>query len=293
MFEGFEELRFDTGEAEIYARAGGSGPPILLVHGHPRTHATWHRVAADLARDFTVVCPDLRGYGRSSKPVTTSDHAPYAKRAMAIDLVALMRHLGFQNWVQVGHDRGAYVSFRLALDHPGCVGRLVIMDAVPIGDALARAGTTFASAWWHWFFYGQIAKPAERVINADPVAWYGDTDEHMGAEAFADYRAAIHNPETVHAMLEDYRAGLGIDRRHDDEDRAAGRRLECPVLFIRAERDDLADLYDDPAAIWRIWADEVRAETLSCGHHMAEEQPVELARLIRDFASAPEARRID
>lgn len=286
MFEGFQEVRCDTGEAEIYARVGGIGPPVLLLHGHPRTHATWHAVAADLVKDFMVVCPDLRGYGRSSKPATTDDHAPYAKRAMANDLVALMDALGLRRWLQVGHDRGAYASFRLAMDHPSRVERLVIMDAVPIGEALKRANATFATAWWHWFYFGQTAKPAERYINVDPDAWYGSTDAFMGPDAFADYQAAIHNPETVHAMLEDYRAGLGIDRRHDEADQAEGRRLRCPVLFIRAEQDDLGDLYEDAGAIWRLWADEVREKGLPCGHHMAEEMPGELARLIRTFSDA-------
>jgi len=283
MFEGFREIAFDSGPARIHGRVGGSGPPILLLHGHPRTHATWHMVAADLVRDYTVVCPDLRGYGRSSKPVTTPDHAPYAKRAMARDMVGLMRSIGFDQWTQVGHDRGAYVSFRLAMDEPDCVSRLVILDAVPIGDALDQCGAAFATAWWHWFFYGQTAKPAERIINADPDAWYAVSPDRMGREAFLDLQAALHNPDTVHAMLEDYRAGLGIDRQHDREDRKTGRRLQCPMLFVRAEHDDLGDLYDDPAGIWRSWSDEVTESCLPCGHHMAEEAPDALAALIRAF----------
>jgi haloacetate dehalogenase len=267
-------------------RYGGSGPPVLLLHGHPRTHATWYRVAPSLAQEFTVVCPDLRGYGQSSKPPTTADHAPYSKRAMAGDGLALMRALGHERFAVAGHDRGAYVAFRLAMDHPDAVTRLVVMDAVPIAAALARCDATFAARWWHWFFLGQTAKPAERVINADPDAWYGNTPERLGSENYADYRRAIHDPATVHAMCEDYRAGLGIDRAHDDADRRAGRRLTCPTLVLWATRDDLEDLYGDPLAVWRDWADDPRGRALDCGHHMAEEAPEALVAALRAFFAA-------
>ncbi|MFD8530128.1 alpha/beta fold hydrolase [Streptosporangium canum] len=286
MFEGFKEERVGTGEAELFVRHGGSGPPVLLLHGHPRTHATWHRVAPLLAGDFTVVCPDLRGYGRSSKPATTDDHEPYSKRAMARDCAALMRVLGHERFAVVGHDRGAYVAQRLAMDHPDMVSHLVVIDGVPIGEALARADARFAAAWWHWFFLGQTAKPAERVINADPGAWYGGTPEAMGAEAYEDYRRAIHDPATVHAMCEDYRAGLGLDRAADDADRRAGRRISCPTLFLWATRDDMEDLYGDPLAIWRDWADDLRGAPIDSGHHVAEEAPAELAAGLRRFLGA-------
>src|ERR671928_698366 len=224
MFEGFALDHVDVGEATLRVRRGGSGPPVLLLHGHPRTHATWHRVAPLLAGSHTVVCPDLRGYGQSSKPPTTADHAPYSKRAMAADCVALMRALGHERFAVAGHDRGAYVATRTALDHPDAVTALVVMDAVPIGEALGRCDAKFAASWWHWFFLGQTAKPAERVINADPDEWYRGDPDRMGAENHADYRRAVRDPATVHAMLEDYRAGLGIDAEHDAADRAAGRR---------------------------------------------------------------------
>ena len=207
MFDGFELERIDVGEAVLRVRYGGSGPPVLLLHGHPRTHVTWHRVAPLLAGRHTVVCPDLRGYGQSSKPPTTADHEPYSKRAMARDCVALMRALGHERFAVAGHDRGSYVAFRTAMDHPDRVSALAVLDSIPIGEALARADARFAAAWWHWFFFGQTAKPAERIISRDPDAWYTATAETMGEEAFADYRAAIHDPETVHAMVEDYRAG--------------------------------------------------------------------------------------
>ncbi|HEX2312809.1 MAG TPA: alpha/beta hydrolase [Thermomonospora sp.] len=283
MFEGFTLDRVDVGEAELRVRHGGQGPPVLLLHGHPRTHATWHKVAPLLADRYTVVCPDLRGYGRSSKPPTTPDHAPYSKRAMARDCVALMRALGHERFAVVGHDRGAYVATRTALDHPGAVSALVVMDAVPIGAALARADAAFAARWWHWFFYGQTAKPAEKVINADPDAWYAAAGAPMEPEAWEDYQAAIHDPATVHAMMEDYRAGLGIDRAHDDADRAAGRRVTAPTLVVWAARDDLEDLYGDPVAVWREWADDVRGQVVDCGHHIAEEAPGRLAEALTDF----------
>jgi haloacetate dehalogenase len=283
MFDGFSLERVDVGEAVLRVRHGGTGPPVLLLHGHPRTHATWHRVAPLLAGDHTVVCPDLRGYGESSKPPTTPDHQPYSKRAMAHDCLALMHRLGHERFAVVGHDRGAYVATRTALDYPKAVTALVAMDAVPIGEALARCDAKFAAAWWHWFFLGQTDKPAERVISADPDGWYLAGPEQMGEEAYADYRRAIHDPATVHAMCEDYRAGLGIDRAHDDADRHAGRRVSCPTLLLWAEKDDLEDLYGDPLEVWRGWAEDLRGRSLNSGHHLAEEVPDELVAEIRAF----------
>jgi haloacetate dehalogenase len=286
MFEGFRLERVDVGDAVLRVRYGGSGPPLLLLHGHPRTHATWHRVAPLLARSHTVVCPDLRGYGRSSKPPTTPDHRPYSKRAMAADCLALMAALGHQRFAVAGHDRGAYVALRTALDHPAAVTALAVLDAVPIGEALARCDARFAASWWHWFFYGQTAKRAERVIGADPDAWYAAGPEAMGEEAYADYRRAIHDPATVHAMMEDYRAGLGLDRRHDDADRRAGRRVACPTLVLWATGDDLADLYGNVLAVWRPWAGDLRGRPFPSAHHMAEEAPEALAAELLGFLAA-------
>ncbi len=277
MFEGFELDYVDVGEATLRVRHGGSGPPVLLLHGHPRTHATWHRVAPLLAPRHTVVCPDLRGYGESSKPATTPDHEPYSKRAMARDCLALMRALGHERFAVVGHDRGAYVALRTALDHPDAVERLAVLDAVPIAEALARCDAGFATSWWHWFFLGQTDKPAERVISADPDAWYTARPEQMGEEAYADYRRAIHDPETVHAMMEDYRAGLGIDREHDEADLRAGRRVTCPALVVWATRDDMEALYGDVLGVWRGWTTDLRGAAIDSGHHIAEDAPDELA----------------
>jgi len=283
FFEGFELERIDVGDAELRVRHGGDGPPLLLLHGHPRTHATWSRVAPLLARELTVVCPDLRGYGESSKPATTPDHEPYSKRAMARDCLALMHELGHERFAVCGHDRGSYVAFRLALDAPDAVTRLVVCDSIPIGEALGRADARFAQAWWHWFFFAQTEKPAEEVISREPEWWYRIDRTHMDSGAWDDLWQALRNPATVHAMVEDYRAGLGIDRAHDDADRAAGRRVACPTLVLWSTRDDLEELYGDPVAVWRSWADDVRGRPIESGHHMAEEAPVAVAAALKEF----------
>ncbi len=282
MFEGFTLETVELPDATLRVRHGGQGSPVLLLHGHPRTHATWHRVAPLLAASHSVVCPDLRGFGQSSKPADRPDHANSSKRAKALDCLALMRHLGFERFSVVGHDRGSYTAFRLAMDHPAAITRLALLDGVPILEALERCDARFAQAWWHWFFFAQPDKP-ERAILADPDAWYGGSVEAMGEEAYRDFRAAIHDPVTVHGMLEDYRAGLGIDRDHDAADRAAGRRLSCPVLALWSLRDDLEELYGDVLAVWRPWAPDLRGRGLDCGHHMAEEAPEELARELLEF----------
>ena len=283
MFDGFADDRVEVGEVVLRVRHGGSGPPVLLVHGHPRTGATWHLVARRLVdAGFRVVCPDMRGYGKSSKPPLQPDHYHPKTRSVAGDLVGLMRRLGHDRFCLAGHDRGCYVALRLALDHPGAVTRLAVLDGIPISEALARADARFARMWWHWFFYAQPVRP-ERSIGRDPDAWYDGTAEHMGAEAFEEYRAAIHDPDTVRAMLEDYRAGLGPDRAHEEADRAAGRVVACPTLFLWSSRDDMVELYGDPLEIWRGWAPDVRGHQIESGHHMAEENPRDLARALADF----------
>jgi len=285
VFDGFALERIDVGEAELRVRHGGSGPPLVLIHGHPRTHATWHRVAPLLARSHTVVCPDLRGYGESSKPPTTADHEPYSKRAMARDVARLMEVLGHERFAAAGHDRGCYVALRLALDFPERLDRLVVADGIPIGEALARCDARFAESWWHWFFLGNPAAGAERVITADPDAWYGTKRqrERMDPDAYEDYLRAVHDPQTVHAMCEDYRAGLGIDRAHDDESRRRGERVRCPTLFLWSELDDMEELYGDPLAIWRDWTTELSGRRIESGHHMAEEAPDAVAAAIGAF----------
>ena len=283
MFEGFTTAYADVGETVLHVRSGGAGPPVLLLHGHPRTSATWHRVAPRLVHaGFRVVCPDLRGYGRSRGPAPAPDHSVHSKRAVAGDLIRLMDQLGHERFGLVGHDRGSYVALRLALDHPERVSRLALLDSIPISEHLARADVRFATVWWHWFFFAQPDTP-ERVINADPDAWYGGDPEAMGTENHAEFRRATRDPAVVRAMLEDYRAGLTLDRADEAADRAAGRRITCPLLLLWSLRDDLEDLYGDPRAIWADWADDVRGHGIDSGHHMAEEAPAELAAALAEF----------
>jgi haloacetate dehalogenase len=286
VFEGFELERIRLGDVELRVRHGGSGEPVLLLHGHPRTHTTWHRVAPLLAARHTVVCPDLRGYGQSSKPRSDATHAAYSKRAMAQDCLALMRALGHERFSVVGHDRGAVVALRLALDHPQAIDRLAFLGWVPIGEALARCDARFATSWWHWFFFAQPEVP-ERVINADPLAWYqanaGNAPQAMGAANHADFVSAVRDPATVHAMLEDYRAGLTVDREHDDADRASGRTVGCPTLLVWPSGDDPRELFPDVLSIWSRWARDVRAVEVDSGHHIPEDAPAELARHLHDF----------
>ncbi len=268
-------------DVRLRVRVAGSGPPVVLLHGHPRTHTTWHRVVPLLvAAGHTVVCPDLRGYGRSTGPAPDAGHRAYAKRAVAGDVRALMRLLGHERFAVVGHDRGSYVALRLALDSPEAVTALAVVDCIPIVEHLDRCDARFAAAWWHWFFYAQPEKP-ERAIGADPVAWYGldrpDVAAAIGEENHDDVVAAVRDPATVRAMLEDYRAGLTVDRADEEADRSAGRRVTCPTLVLWSSRDDLEDLHGDPLAIWAGWTTDLRGGgPVDSGHHVAEEAPREL-----------------
>jgi len=290
MFEGFETYQLDVGEASIFVRHGGDGPPVVLLHGHPRTSATWHRVAPRLVqRGFTVVCPDLRGYGRSRGPAPTEDHTAHSKRATAGDLIAVMDALGHRRFALAGHDRGSYVALRLALDYPGAVSRLALLDCIPISEHLSQTTAEFATRWWHWFFFAQPEIP-ERVINADPDSWYRGDPGAMGRENYDEWRKATRNPDVVRAMLEDYRAGLTVDRQHEEADRAAGNRLRTPLLVLWSQRDDLEDLYGDPLVIWRDWADDVRGHSIDSAHHMAEEAPEALAVALGEFFASRQER---
>jgi haloacetate dehalogenase len=295
MFEGFRLESIDTGEAALRVRYGGSGPPILLLHGHPQTHFMWHGVAADLARDFTVVAPDLRGYGESSKPPTTDDHEPYSKRAMARDVVALMRHLGFERFAVAGHDRGGRVAYRLALDHPDRVSRLAVLDILPTSEHFRRADMQFGLGYWHWFFLAQRFDVPERIIGADPLRfftrdWARDANgtpispPYHAPEAVEDYLRCYANPDTVHATCEDYRAGATFDFQVDEADRAAGHRITCPMLALWAAKGALPRWYD-VLAIWRDWADDVRGGPIASGHFMAEEAPEQTIAELREFFS--------
>jgi haloacetate dehalogenase len=284
VFKGFTLDEMDVGEVVLRVRHGGHGSPVVLLHGHPRTHATWHRVAPLLAARHTVVCPDLRGYGGSTLPPDQPDHSQSSKRAMAADVVAVLRMLGHERFAVVGHDRGALVALRAALDHRDAVDRLVIMDGLPIVEHLERLNEDFVRTWWHWWFLAQTDKPAERVICADPDAWYRTPPpEVMGADAHADLWQALRNPAVVHGMCEDYRAGLRIDRAHEEHDRAAGRRVACPMLFLQAAHDDI-DIHGDPVAIWRPWVTgHLSSAVIDSGHHQAEEQPGQVADALLNF----------
>ncbi|WP_418163293.1 alpha/beta hydrolase [Pantoea vagans] len=282
MFKGFTHTQFSLSEAVLDVRYGGNGTPILLLHGHPRTHVTWSKVAPELAKYFTVVCPDLRGFGRSSKPADLPDHAGSSKRAKAQDCIELMSKLGFEQFAIVGHDRGSYTAYRAALDHPERITRLVVLDCIPILEALNRCNEKFARQWYHWFFFAQPEKP-EQAILADPDKWYGGQPVTMGDDEYIEFRRAIHDPETVHGMIEDYRAGLSIDKEHEFYDRQHGRHIECPTLCLWSKYDDLEEIYGDVLSIWEAWAPDVRGKAISSGHHMAEEAPEELAAELIQF----------
>jgi haloacetate dehalogenase len=289
MFDGFTLERVDLDEVSVRVRHGGVGSPVVLLHGHPRTHTTWHQVAPRLADEHVVVCPDLRGYGGSTLPPDAADHAQSSKRAMAHDVVALMDRLGHDRFAVVGHDRGALVAFRTAMDHPARVSHLVVMDGLPLIEHLERTDARFALAWWHWWFLGQSDKPAERVINADPDAWYRTPPpEAVGPENHADLWAALRDPAVVHGMCEDYRAGLGVDGEHDEADRAAGRRVACPTLLLESAKDDI-DIHGDPTAIWAPWLQQPLCHrVIDSGHHQAEEAPAEVAEALLAFIATTE-----
>jgi haloacetate dehalogenase len=272
VLDGFAESRIETGEAEIHVRHGGSGPPLLLLHGYPQTHAMWHRIAPRLAEAFAVVAPDLRGYGRSSKPATTDDHEPYSKRAMARDQVAVMRALGHERFAVCGHDRGARCAYRLALDHPDRVTALAVLDIIPTADVFRRLDRRFALSAWHWFFLAAPHDLPERMIAADPDAFYLRGGGHVFApDALDDYRRSFRDPDCIHAMCEDYRAGATLDVAHDEADRGT-RRIGCPTLVLWGTRGSVARV-DGLLDVWREWADDVRGRALDSGHFLAEEAP--------------------
>ncbi|MDQ6604909.1 MAG: alpha/beta hydrolase [Chloroflexota bacterium] len=284
MFEGFDLTMIETDAATIRVRHGGSGPPLLLLHGHPQTHVMWHKIAPRLAEDFTVVAADLTGYGDSSKPPTTPDHAPYSKRAMARDQIAVMRHLGFDRFFVAGHDRGGRCAYRMALDHPEHVQKLAVLDIVPTSEAFRRADMKFGLGYWHWFFLAQPYDLPERLIGANPENYYfHGTRDLFAPEALDDYLRCVRNPATIHAMCEDYRAGATMDFALDEADRGT-RRIACPTLALWGHRGAL-DKWYDVLAIWRDWADDVRGRALDSGHYLAEEAPDETYAELRAFFS--------
>jgi haloacetate dehalogenase len=289
-FEGFQLSQIEVGEGvSLRVRHGGSGPPLLLLHGYPQTHMMWGQIAGDLAKDFTVVAPDLRGYGRSTPPADSDDHETYSKRAMARDAIALMKHFGFDRFDVAGHDRGGRAAYRLALDHPQAVRRLSILDIIPTGEVWARADRRFALGYWHWSFLVQKTPGPEEVIGRDPEHFffrfqYRDPASHFAPDAYADYVAALQRPSVIHAICEDYRAGASFDRQLDAEDRKAGRKIACPVQILWGKKGALEAWYDT-LAIWRDWADDVRGEAIDCGHFIPEEKPAETLAALHRFHS--------
>lgn len=295
-FEGFQLSQIDLtpyGErVSLRVRHGGSGPPLLLLHGHPETHMMWGKIAGDLAKDFTVIAPDLRGYGGSSLPAEaaagTSNAETSSKRAMARDAIALMKHFGSEVFDVACHDRGARVGYRLALDHPAAVRQITILDIIPTYEVWARLDHRFALGFWHWSFLAQPYPIPETLIGHDPehfmfkAQFRGAAPEAFAPDAYADYVAAAKRPEVIHGMCECYRAGAGYDPALDKEDKAAGRKIGCPVQVVWGARSGVG-LWYDALAIWREWADDLVGQSLDCGHFIPEEKPAETLELLRRF----------
>ncbi|MDQ2052239.1 alpha/beta hydrolase [Natronolimnohabitans sp. A-GB9] len=277
MFEDFEEKRLDVGEAEIYLRHGGDGPPLLLLHGFPQTHATWHKIAPDLAKDYTVVAPDLRGYGDSVGP-PDPEATDYSNRRLAADVVTVMETLGFSRYRVAGHDRGARVGYRLALDHPTCVEKLAVLDIVPTLETVELMDYQYAHEMYHWLFLAQPHPLPETLLNNEPTfyvdqlieSWAADPNR-LAPEAIAEYHRCFENERVVRASCEDYRAGLSVDLDHDRASRAAGDQIECPVLALWGSASGTVDF--DPLEIWTQWATSIDGRGLSCGHFLMEEAP--------------------
>jgi haloacetate dehalogenase len=283
VFEGFEHFQVETSDAEINAVRGGQGPPVLLLHGYPQTHTMWHGVAPKLAEDFTVVAVDLRGYGDSSKPFGSEDHATYSKRAMAADGVEVMQSLGLPSFAVIGHDRGGRVGHRMALDHPDRVTKLAVLDIVPTRHVYSTVSKDLATDYYHWFFFIQPYDLPETLIGADPgyylrkkLGGWGTSLDTFAPEALAEYERCFRDPATVHASCEDYRAAASIDLVHDDADRNEGRKVECPLLALWGGRGVMERLYD-VEDVWSGYASDVRGGPLDAGHYLAEERPEETA----------------
>jgi len=288
MFEGFKNEKIQTSGAEINALIGGSGPPLLLLHGYPQTHVLWHKIAPKLAETFTVVAADLRGYGDSSKPAEGENHVNYSKRAMALDQVEVMRHFGFEKFAVAGHDRGGRVAHRMALDHADRVTKIAVLDIVATHKVYHNVTKEFATAYYHWFFLIQAAPFPETLIG-NSVDYF--LQRQFGAlvpaavtpEAFAEYVRCFRNPATIHAACEDYRAAASIDLQHDDAD--LSRKIACPMLVLWAERGPMHRLFD-VLATWRERAANVSGKALPCGHFLPEEAPDQTLAELRAFMRA-------
>jgi len=287
LFPGFTHRRIRTSGASINLAFGGNGDPVLLLHGYPETHAMWHKVAPKLARDYTVVCPDLRGYGDSSKPKGLPDHSNYSKRAMANDMVEVMRALGHERFHVVGHDRGGRVAHRLARDHGKRVRTLTVLDISPTLKMYRNTTMQFAKAYYHWFFLIQAAPIPEQMLRGQAPFYVlkrlgrGKTGlKYFAKEAMAEYVRAFKDPRTIHATCEDYRAAATIDLMHDQKD--LRRKIRMPLLALWGKQGVIEALFDC-LADWREVATDVRGRALACGHFIPEERPQELLAELRRF----------
>lgn len=295
MFEGFTQHQLRTDRGTIFARVAGSGPPLLLLHGYPQTHLMWHAAAPLLADGWTVIAADLPGYGASFRPVPAPDHAPHAKRALAEDLVQAMAALGHKSFAVAGHDRGGRVAYRMALDHPDRVTAVAALDVVPTGEVWARADARMALGYWHWAFLAQPAPLPERLIAADPDAFFdfhvrslglGGRPERYPAQLMTTYRGLLDDPSTLQAICEDYRAGASVDREHDDADRGR-RQIECPLLALWSARGALPRFYGDVLDVWRPWARQVSGQGLDTSHFLVEDEPEQTAAALSAFLQPP------
>ncbi|MBE9075986.1 alpha/beta hydrolase [Romeria aff. gracilis LEGE 07310] len=287
MFEGFISQRIKTAEATIFARVGGSGPPLLLLHGYPQTHVMWHRVAPQLAQRFTVVCTDLRGYGDSDKPPADSTHAAYGKRRMAADQVAVMQQLGFEQFRAVGHDRGGRVLHRLLLDYPQRVSRAALLDIVPTRHVFNTIDQQMATIYEHWFFLIQPDGFPEYLIGQDPDYYlsaklrrWSARFEAFSPEAMAEYQRCFRQPETIHATCEDYRAAATIDLAHDEADQ--DQKIQCPLLLLWGQAGAMERCYD-VLEVWRDRASQVQGYSIPGGHFLPEEAPAETLQALLAF----------
>lgn len=288
MFEGFDQFDIEVSGTVIHGRRGGSGPPLLLLHGIPETHLMWHRVAPALAEEFSVVATDLRGYGDSGTPPSSADHAPYAMRAVANDQVELMRRLGHERFAVAGHDRGARCGYRMALDHPDTVTALAVLDIVPTAEAFHRADRDFSLGYWVWSFLAAPFPVPERLIAGAPAtlvdhmleSWSEDPGV-FPPELRAAYLEQFHDQDTVHAICEQYRAAATLDLSHDEADRGQ-HRLRCPVLALWSANGPVNSWYE-PLAVWQQWADDVRGGPVSAGHFLPEEAPHQIGTALAEF----------
>jgi haloacetate dehalogenase len=279
MLAEFDTFDLERGGVRLAAGRAGNGPPLLLLHGHPQTHAMWHLVAPQLARHFSVVWMDLRGYGDSTRPADDASHLSYSKREMALDALAVMQHLGFENFQVLAHDRGARVAHRLAADHPAAVERMLLLDIAPTLAMYEHTSLDFAMAYWHWFFLVQPPPLPEALIESDPVRYLRSVmgKRHAGLAAFApaalaEYERCVRIPGTAQAICGDYRASAGIDLEHDRADIGAGRKLEQPLRLLWGEHGAVGKSFD-VLDLWRERAGDISGRSLPCGHYIAEEAP--------------------